>query len=88
MENAKVPITELPTGHVALDIHVFCLDNSKTQKEGVSRTYQVYDGYAPIGAYLLDRGDGARAWSCVGGVSIPRTVLCLSFDGPWTKPGG
>ncbi len=56
LEKAKVPVTPLSTGHVALDLDVFCLDNSGTKKEGVSRTYQGYDGYAPIGAYLGNEG--------------------------------
>ncbi len=56
LERAEVPVTPLATGHVALDLDVFCLDNSGTKKEGVSRTYQGYDGYAPIGAYLGDEG--------------------------------
>jgi len=37
---------------VPLDIDVSPFDNSKTKKEGVSRTYKGYDGYAPIFAYL------------------------------------
>jgi hypothetical protein len=32
------------------------LDNSKTKKEGVSRTYRGYDGYHPIFAYLGKEG--------------------------------
>jgi len=40
----------------ALDIDVSPFDNSKTQKEGVSRTYKGYDGYAPIFAYLGKEG--------------------------------
>ena len=39
---------------------MFCLDNGKTRKDGVARTYHGYDGYAPIGAYL-----GEEGW-CVG----------------------
>lgn len=31
-------------------------DNSKTKKEGVSRTYKGFDGYAPIMAYLGTEG--------------------------------
>lgn len=31
-------------------------DNSKTKKEGVSRTYKGYDGYSPIFAYLGQEG--------------------------------
>ncbi|MEJ5365810.1 MAG: hypothetical protein WHS86_11955 [Desulfosoma sp.] len=44
LENVQVPVTELPTDHVALDVDVFGSDKSKTQKEGVSRTSQSYEG--------------------------------------------
>ena len=37
---------------VPLDIDVSPFDNSRTNKEGVSRTYKGHDGYAPIFAYL------------------------------------
>ena len=37
---------------VPLDLDVSPFDNSKTNKEGVSRTYKGYDGYGPIFAYL------------------------------------
>jgi len=56
LKRAKAPITPLPMGHVALDMDVFCMDNSSTKKEGVSRTYAGYDGYAPIAAYLGTEG--------------------------------
>lgn len=39
--------TKLSNGFVPVDINVTPMDNSKTQKEGVSRTYKGYDGYAP-----------------------------------------
>ena len=32
------------------------MDNSKSGKEGVSRTYKVYDGYAPMMAYIGTEG--------------------------------
>lgn len=57
VRRAQAPVTGLSTGHVALDCDVTPFDNSKTSKEGVSRTYQGYDGYAPIGAYL-----GLEGW--------------------------
>lgn len=60
LANLKAKVSALPSGHVALHADVFCLDNTKTRKEGVSRTYHGYDGYAPIGAYL-----GEEGW-CVG----------------------
>jgi hypothetical protein len=39
-----------------LDIDVSPFDNSKTKKEGVSRTYKGNDGFAPILAYLGKEG--------------------------------
>ncbi len=41
---------------VPLDIDVSPFDNSKTKKEGVSRTYKGNDGFAPIFAYLGKEG--------------------------------
>lgn len=56
----KAPaITPLSTGAgllLPLDIDVSPMDNSKTHKEGVSRTYKGCDGYAPIFAYLGEEG--------------------------------
>ena len=46
----------LPCGLTPLDIDVSPFDNSKTAKEGVSRTYKGCDGYAPIFAYLGTEG--------------------------------
>ena len=40
----------------SLDIDVSPFDNSRTKKEGVSRTYKDVDGYAPIFAYLGREG--------------------------------
>lgn len=56
MIKARVPVTELSSGHVVLDLDVFPMDNSKTKKEGVSRTYKGHDGYAPLAAYLGEEG--------------------------------
>jgi len=56
LKHAQVPVSPLATGHVALDIDVFPMDNSRTKKEGVSRTYKGHDGYAPIAAYLGQEG--------------------------------
>ena len=41
---------------VPVDIDVTPCDNSKTNKEGVSRTYKGFDGHAPIMAYIDDEG--------------------------------
>jgi len=56
LKEAQALITPLDTGHVPLDCDVFPMDNSNTQKEGVSRTYKGEDGYAPIAAYLGREG--------------------------------
>ena len=53
--------TPLPIGYVPVDIDVTPFDNSKTSKEGVSRTYKGYDGYAPIMAYIGKEGFLANA---------------------------
>ena len=48
--------TALKNGKVPLDLDVTTFDNSKTIKEGVSRTYRGYDGYAPMMAYIGAEG--------------------------------
>jgi hypothetical protein len=58
LRRAKVDITSLPCGWVPLDMDVFTLDNSQTQKEGIGWTYAGYVGYAPIAAYL-----GREGWN-------------------------
>lgn len=45
--------TALDNGFVPVDIDVTPFDNSKSNKEGVSRTYKGFDGYAPIMAYFI-----------------------------------
>lgn len=51
-----VPVTPLSTGHVPLDADLFTQDNARTKKEGVSYTYQGYDGYGVMAAYLGTEG--------------------------------
>ena len=43
-------------GFVPIDVDVSPFDNSDTKKEGVSRTYAGYDGYAPNFAYIGTEG--------------------------------
>ena len=50
------PIETSAGPYIPLDIDVSPFDNSKTHKEGVSRTYKGYDGYAPIFSYLGTEG--------------------------------
>ena len=56
LAQAQVPVTPLATGHVALDIDVYPMNNEKTHKEGVSRTYKGSDGFAPIGPLFRPGG--------------------------------
>ena len=52
----KIQPSALPNGLVPVDIDVTPMDNSKSKKEGVSRTYKGFDGYAPIMAYIGTAG--------------------------------
>lgn len=60
LRRARMPVTPLWTGHVALDVDTTPCDNGKTKKEGVGRTYKGCDGYTPILGYA-----GTEGW-CVG----------------------
>lgn len=55
LERSEAPITAYQ-GFVCCDIDTFAMDNSDTKKEDVSRTYQGFDGYTPIAAYLGNEG--------------------------------
>ena len=57
LKRLKAPVTGYKNGLIPLDVDVFPQDNSNTKKEGVSRTYKNYDGYAPMAAYL-----GMEGW--------------------------
>lgn len=60
LSNVGACPTALASGHVPIDADVTPMDNSKTKKEGVSRTYKGHDGYAPMAAYV------GREGYCVG----------------------
>jgi hypothetical protein len=55
LDNGIQP-SALANGLVPVDIDVTPMDNSKSKKEGVSRTYKGFDGYAPIMAYIGTEG--------------------------------
>ena len=57
LKQLSVKVSGYADGLVSLDVDVFPQDNSNTRKEGVSRTYKNFDGYAPIAAYL-----GMEGW--------------------------
>ncbi|MBF8274682.1 MAG: transposase, IS4 family [Magnetococcales bacterium] len=68
---AGVTVTPLATGHAAIDMDVYSMDNSGTKKAGVLRTDMDYDGYAPIVVSLgetngrrIDRVSGFRCSAC------------------------
>ena len=52
----KIQPTALANGLVPVDIDVTPMDNSKSKKQGVSRTYKGFDGYAPMMAYIGTEG--------------------------------
>lgn len=54
--NRSPELTPVFTGHIAVDADVTPFDNSRTKKEGVSRTYKGHDGYAPMAAYIGQEG--------------------------------
>lgn len=64
LKTVQAPLTprtvRLPDGtlqsFLPLDVDVSPFDNSKTKKEGSSRTYKGFDGYSPIFAYLAQEG--------------------------------
>ena len=56
LANIRSTLTPLATGHVPLDADVTPLDNTGSHKEGVSRTYKGFDGYAPMPVYLGQEG--------------------------------
>ena len=56
LTNIQPSLEPLNTGHIPLDADVTPLDNSGSNKEGVSRTYKGHDGYAPMPAYLGQEG--------------------------------
>ena len=60
-QNLDIHPTELENGKVPLDFDVTPMDNSKTKKEGVSRTYKGFDGFAPMMGYLGTEGYLANA---------------------------
>ena len=53
-ENAR--ISPLPNGDIPVDCDVTPYDESKSHKEGVSRTYKGFDGYAPMDAHIGTEG--------------------------------
>ena len=56
LTSINATITPLDTGHVALDADVTPMDNSRTKKQGISRTYKGCDGYAPMVGYIGGEG--------------------------------
>ena len=49
-------ISALPMGDVPVDCDVTPYDERKSHKEGVSRTYKGFDGYAPMDAHIGTEG--------------------------------
>ena len=68
IQQIKAPISANKTGHVVIDVDLFPMDNSKTKKEGVSRTYKQFDGYGAMAAYI-----GEEGWN----------IACELREGSW-----
>ena len=56
LRRSQAQFTALANGLMPLDCDVTPFDNSRTKKEGVSRTYKGTDGYAPMAGYLGREG--------------------------------
>ncbi len=56
LREMKIEPSAPENGYVPVDIDVTPFDNSKTKKEGVSRTYKGFDGFAPIMAHTGTEG--------------------------------
>jgi hypothetical protein len=50
------PVRTKDNRYIPVDCDVSPFDNSRTKKEGVSRTYKGFDGYAPIFSYIGAEG--------------------------------
>jgi hypothetical protein len=56
LKNPQVRFGKCLNEYVPIDLDVTPLDNGKTKKEGVSRTYKGCDGFAPMIAYMGTEG--------------------------------
>ena len=52
LKHENVTISALPSGFVPVDCDVTPCNESKSHKEGVSRTYKGFDGYSPMDAHI------------------------------------
>lgn len=82
LAHAQVPATLLTTGHVALDIDVYPMNNEKTRKEGVSR---IYKGFAatPRSPSIWAKRVGASATNCGKASSIANTNFGIRWSADW-----
>jgi len=75
--------TCLDTNFVPVDFDVSPMDNSRSKKEGVSRTYKNFDGYAPMLTYIGGTGfminselrEGKAHSNCEGTAEYIRATL-------------
>ena len=56
LKQNHVQVSPLPNGDIPVDCDVTPYDESKSHKEGVSRTYKGCDGYAPMDAHIGTEG--------------------------------
>ena len=87
----KIQPTALSNGLVPVDIDVTPMDNSKSKKECVSRTYKGFEGYAPMMTYIGTEGYAANfelregKQHCQKGTVVVSSIL---FPILKLKPGG
>lgn len=70
INGAPIDFGALSTGHLPLDIDTFVMDQSDTQKEGVSYTYAGVDGYC----LELDLRAGSQHSACESEYNIERAL--------------
>lgn len=56
LKSFEAPLCSLKMGRVVEDINNFPMDKRQTSKKGVSYTYKGHESYAPIAAYLSQKG--------------------------------
>jgi hypothetical protein len=86
MESESEKIGE--NNYLMLDFDVTPMDNSNTQKEGVSKTYKLFDGYAPMFSYVGRSGfiinnqlrEGSAHSNCEGNLEHMKQTVEMALS--------
>ena len=88
LRRSQARLTPLDNGLMPLDCDVTPFDNSRTRKEGVSRTDKGTDRYAPMAAYLGREGYCLELEpSCAKAASTVRKARPHFCSACWVAPG-